>query len=144
MDNTRKLKETQLNATSSEKSTRGRLARVINAGQAYLTHDEFANKMGYPEASARTYTCKVMGIEYSEHATRAKREELDKAQGEVVLILAAGAHEETGDIICIVEDVRGEKFMMNEAGLSLLPKEASVNTFEFLANLNKMDDSLFM
>lgn len=140
MRDNKKLESANLDVESMN----GRLARVINAGQAYLTHDEFANKMGHPEASARTYTSRLMGVEYSEHDTKEKREELDKAQGEVVLILATGAHEETGDTICIVEDVRGEKFMMNEGGLSPLPKEASVNAFKMLANLSKMDDSLFI
>lgn len=96
------------------------VARVVDTGQGYITHVEFAVASGYPESVAHAFTAEE----------RAKSRKLEEIKGQQVKILAKGLHGRSHGVLYIVQDSSGEKFVMGESGIEIYKIKSTHNRDE--------------
>src|SRR5690606_6400524 len=85
-------------------------AKVVRTGQVYSTYIDFAKAAGYPDAAV-----KFRSNEDSKKTLNASR-----LGGEIVNILAKGKHGTSNDILYVVENAEGERFLFGERGLEII------------------------
>ncbi|WP_068616536.1 hypothetical protein [Paenibacillus tuaregi] len=90
----------------------GRKAEVINRGRVYTTYKRFAEKHGYPDAAVNSD---------STDSRKAMK------NGDIVTLLTRGTHENPSwGTLWIVETAEGERFIINEGGLRILPSTSEI------------------
>lgn len=88
----------------------GRKAEITEKGRRFTTYREFAAAHGYPEAAAKSDSSD-------------SREKLEN--GDIVTLLTSGPHLTgyPGSTLWIVEAANGERHIINEVGLCIMPAE---------------------
>lgn len=88
----------------------GRKAEITEKGRRFTTYREFAAAHGYPEAAAKSDSSD-------------SRERLEN--GDIVTLLTSGPHLTgyPGSTLWIVEAANGERHIINEVGLRIMPAE---------------------
>src|SRR5690625_5040430 len=90
---------------------RGIKARVIDVGKLYSTYWRFAREAGYPEAVDE-------GL-----SGRGKVVKLGKAVEETFKVLAKGNHSNRSDILYVIQDESGERYIIGGEGIELIYPE---------------------
>lgn len=95
-------------------------AKVIDGGRVYVTYQTFAEAAKMPDAAE-----KIFSLQASKKSTRAS-----KLRGKIVKVLATGTHEDSGDLIYVIEDESEEKFLINSAGVEMLEGNVDIEPKE--------------
>jgi len=88
---------------------RGITAKVVNVGKQYSTYNKFAVASGYSDAAVEAWT----------EEERKKSENGRKLIEKTVDVLAKGKHEHSNDVIYVVQDSEGERFLFEGKGLEI-------------------------
>src|SRR5690625_4196936 len=99
---------------------RGITAKVVDEGNLYSTYQEFAEAIGYPDA---THDLWVVG--------NSKVRELDARGDEVFTVLAKGFHGSQPDVIIyVIESADGKRFLVGADGLEIIENDSAPKSLE--------------
>ena len=99
---------------------RGITAKVTDTGKLYSTYTDFAEAVGYPDA---THDLWVVG--------NSKVRELDARGDEVFTVLAKGFHGSQPDVIIyVIESADGKRFLVGADGLEIIENDGAPKSLE--------------
>src|SRR5690625_1039377 len=94
---------------------RGITAKVTDTGKLYSTYTDFAEAVGYPDA---THDLRVVG--------NSKVRELDARGDEVFTVLVKGFHgSQPGEIVYVIESADGKRFLVGADGLEIIENDSA-------------------